>query len=496
MKNYNCSIRIHSRHHLELKSEYPLFKDSRKTSYQMDLYFFSPSQLGITEKRIGVRNFIDNIHIYTRFSTPVLSLKMLSDSQNSMNPLGRIRRMLEIPEQEQPGEKDSLLYELQVLANVYRSEVDNTVDLLGTEIQKQNRDKMCIKRIELFLSEMQSFLKEFRKLNALFISPRITDVQRTALAWADESISIISERALNRLFSHTLVMAECEDLLKAYEKITRKENEYRKSMNYQYLYREEDPHSGERMAYRESILKKWSQSAMYMTREESRTPGRIGHIVAGTAAGVAMIFAVLVTIFAGRIFIPNSTPWILLVVISYIFKDRIKEILREYFKRILPRFTSDQHSLLYDPSIEKKVGAARGYAGFKKAGDAPGNILQLRYLQPNPFQSILPEQDLIHYQRIIELNSRKLSENHSRLSSVTEIIRFNIADWLREMDDPKDVFYQLRDIQKVKIKGNRVYKIHLIMSLKNNNLPDFEELYHYCVILNKIGIIRIEDLTF
>ena len=494
MKEYNCSVRVHSRHHLELKSEYPLLQDAKKTDYKMDCYFFFPSQLGVTSKRIGVRNFISNIRIYTRFSTPALSLKMLIDRENDLSPLSRIRNFMDIPEIEQPRKKDILLYELQVLTNMYRSEVDNTIELMGQEIQKQLMESMCCKRINLFLKEVKAFLEEFRKLHALFISPRITDVQRTALAWADESISIITERAMNRLFSYTQNITSPEKLLKAYEKITREETEYRKSMNYQYLYMEEDSRSGERLAYRENVLKKWSQSAMYMNNEDSRAPHRIGHIIAGIAAGLAMIFAVLVTIFAGKVFSPNSMPWILLIVFSYIFKDRIKEVSRERMKRLLPRFTSDQLSLLFDPTMDKRVGVSRGYAGFGKAGQVPDKIRKMRFRTPNPFRPIFPEQDVIHYQRTIDLDSRKLRGNHSRINSVTEIIRIHIVDWLREMDDPKDIFYRLENMKKLKIKGNRVYKVHMIMSLKNDNLRETEELYHYCVVINKTGILRIENL--
>ena len=493
MKQFNCAVRAHSRHHLELKSEYPLERESRKTRYSMDLYFFFPSQLNIDEKRIGVKKFIDSIKIYTRFSTPKMSLKMLSDRENSLSPVSRIRSLIDTPETKIGRSKDKLLYELQVLTNIYRAELENTVDLTGMEIERQNRDKMCRKKIEVFLSEITTFLKEYRKLHALFISPRITDIQRTALAWSDEAISIITERSLNRLFSFASELDDPDPLLVEMEKIVKNETAYRRTMNYQYLYDDNNPHIGELLAYRENILKKWSQSAMYMTREESKNQTRIGHIIAGTAAGVAMLFAVFVTIFAGKVFIPNTTPWILAIIISYIFKDRIKEILRESFKKLMPRLTSDQLSILYDQSTDEKVGSARAYANFTGASQAPSEIIQLRNTNPNPFLSILPEQDLMHYQRLIELNSVKLDSNHSRLTSTTEIIRFNIADWLREMDDPKDVFYRLENMKKIKIKGNRVYKVHLIMSLKEENRPDSRELYHYCIMLNKAGIIRIEE---
>jgi hypothetical protein len=470
-------------------------RNAKRTDYEMNFYFFFPNQLNITEKRIGVERFINNIKIYTRFSTPGLSLKLLVDKECELSPLYRIRHFMEMAEIEQSRKDGLILYELQVLTNIYRAEVDNTVFLLASEIQKQTRDSMCSRKMGLFLDEMQTFLKDFRKLHALFINPRINDVQREALAWADESISIITERALNRLFTSTQEMESSETHLKAYEKITKSETEYRRSMGYQYLIIEDDSRSGERMAYRESMLKKWSQSAMYMTNEDSRTPHRVGHILAGVAAGIAMIFAVFMTIFAGKLFTPNSTPWILIIVMAYIFKDRIKEVLREILKNFLPQLTSDQRTILFEPSLKKRVGISRGTARFNKISEIPDNIREIRFHKPNPFHSILPEQDVILYKRHISLNSKKLITNHSRLNSVTEIIRLNIDDWLKEMDDPKDFFYKLENMKKIKIKGNRVYRIHLVMNLKNHDHPEIEELSHYCLVINKTGIIRLEDLN-
>ena len=230
MKEYNCSIRIHSRHHLEMKSEYPLLKDKKQTDYKMDFYFFFPNQLNVTGRRIGVKRFIENIKVYTRFSTPGLSLKMLVDKKNKLNPITRILNFMEIPEIKQPRREDILLHELQILANIYRVEVDNTVELINNEIRKRNMDSMCIRRIHVFLEEIQTFLRTFRQLHEAFINPRVSEVQRTALAWADESISITTERALNRLFTYSLPLENHEELLSSYEEITHAENVYRESM--------------------------------------------------------------------------------------------------------------------------------------------------------------------------------------------------------------------------------------------------------------------------
>ncbi len=492
MRQFNSFIRIHSKQKIEIKAEYPLTPDAVKSVYNIDCYLFYPSRLKVNKQSISRNHFIDNIQVYTRFSSPMISLESLVDPECDRSPLTRIYSRISNPDIVQTPENDRLIYELQTLCNIYRVETGHFVQLIKDELKKNIREDLFQIRIDQYFAQMSAFLEKFRSLHPLFMDTRITNQQREALRWADETISIITERNMNSLFSLCGRMESPENLKIKLEKITKKEAEYRKSMQYQYLFIEEDPQSGERLAYRESILKKWSQSAMYMSSEESGSLRQLGQVVAGIAAAVAMLFAVTVTILASRKFTPNSMPWILLIVLSYVFKDRIKESLRAIFNRKLPSFTSDQRTILQDPALKKKVGIAKGSLSFGKAGNAPESVLNLRYKTPNPFRSFIPEDDLMHYRRTVILNSKKLTESHSRLEGITEIVRFHIGDWLREMDDPKDIFYRLEKGKKIKIKGNRVYRMYLAVRMKEAGSANPEDIYLYRIVMNKSGILRIE----
>ena len=496
MNTYNCDVRPHSRHHLELKSEYPLLNatDRKKRKFEMDFYFFFPAQLQISGKRIGVKGVLGSLKTYTRFSTPALSLEKLIDPSCSLSPLIRIREMIGYSELEKPGKMDSLVYEIQMLVNMYRVEIKGVSDLLREEVRKHAAGGTGWTRMECFLEEIASFLEAFRSLHASFLNPHITDVHRKALRWADESLSIITQQGVVDLYPFCHRLGPENPFFGRIEKLAEKERAYRKEMDFKYLYEEDDPFSGERMAYRDSMLKKWSQAALYMNSEDSRTPRRVGHILAGAAAGVAMIFAVTISIFADRVFLKNSTSWALLIVISYIFKDRIKEILRDVFGRFLPQLTADQQIILNDPATGKRVGDSKGTLRFGKASEVSDHIFKERYRRPNPFRDILPEQNLLHFSRTITIRSRKLKANHTRLRGITEIIRFHIEDWLREMDDSKDLLYRIENGKRIKIKGKRVYHIHLIVSLREKERNDSDALYHYLIVLNKEGILRIEIL--
>ncbi|MBI9100717.1 MAG: hypothetical protein JEY91_19755 [Spirochaetaceae bacterium] len=346
------------------------------------------------------------------------------------------------------------------------------------------------------LRTIRAFLLRFRKLHTIFLDPHIHEDLRIALNWADESISIVTENGFIRLLDHCRLIPGFNEITLLLADFINEETDYRVSMDYKYQYNKMNPLCGETMAYRESILKKWSQSSMYMNNENSHTPRRISHMIAGIAAGLAMGFALFIAIYAESYFPRNSTWWILIIVVSYIFKDRIKEILRNSFGNMLPRLTSDQQSNLFDPALRNKVGKSSGTINFVNLLSVPDAVKELRYKRPNPFRKILPENDIIHYKRLIKFKSKALKKNHSRLEAITEIIRFQIEDWLKEMDDSQDFLYRLENNVKCRIPGGRVYRVHLIVGLLDINFEREERLFHYRIILNKSGIMRIEKVTF
>lgn len=485
-KEFKCSVRKHSKKQLEIKLTYPLSQKSKKTFYNVNLYFFFPSQLHINEKRIGIANFINNMQINDRFSSPLMPLERVLESENMRSPIIRIKNMINNDTMDKKELGTSITYELQTLCNLYKAEIKNFTRLIKTEIKKTQWEEIYKNRIREMLTTVDQFLTKFRELHITFLHSHIHEDQRVALNWADESISIISENNFINLLEQCKCSLNSQDLQNELKEFIKQEIKYRDSMNCKYRFDESDPLCGEAMAYRESILKKWYQSSMYLNNENSQAPKRIYHLIAGTAAGLAMALALFISIYAESYFPKNSTYMILILVLSYILKDRIKEMLKDSFGSMLPKWATDQQSNLYDPALESKIGKTSGTIKFGTSKTVPHNIYSIRYNKPNPFRKILPPNDTIHYKRVIKLNSKLLKKNHSRLESISEIIRFQVDDWLKEMDDSKGYLYHMVNGSKTKISGGRVYHIHLIVALER------DKNYHFKLILNKSGIVRIE----
>lgn len=475
-----CRVASHGKLQVEIKTQYPLGEGER-CRYRMALYFFFPSQLRMTSENHRLQSLLASIHSNTRFASPNISMAMLIDRECLASPLTRILGTLADPDE------DKLIYELRMLVNIFRSEIGSVVRLIRQMARISSSRMEALVRVERLLTEVERFIKDFRTLKEKFIDPRITDQCRTALGWADESIGMKMERELFRL--HDLYVEEGGEVFERICTLLEDEAAYQRTNASQPL----EERTGERRRYRESILKKWSQGALYMEREIAKTPRKIGHFLAGIAAAVAMAFALTATIFAERLFPGRSIPWALMIVVSYIFKDRIKEVFRSILEKLVPRWVYDRGNRLIDPSTDRSAGFCKETIRFPEHSKIPPDIHVARNRTPNPFHSILPLEDVLLLHRSVTVKSRSLKEKHTRLDALVEIMRIKVLPWLGEMDSPRSNMFELQGRKKIKLDGRRVYYVNLIVKLSCGKGERMTEYFVHRLVLDRNGIVRIEE---
>lgn len=488
MREYRSSVRAHGKSQLEIKNRYPLQKSRKPSFYTLQAWFYLPAQLGIREPRYGVDDFFNDVKSQTRFSISYISLKRLIDPDCTVSPLYRINSLLSRPSLSIDVEAPRILYELRTLATIYSTEMKATWRLLYRLSGEGARQALEEKALA-YIGEIRAFLKEFRKLHPRFIDPAISDKLRAGLRWTDEAISLSTDKILFLIRS----IFPDQEILQDIDSLMEQEKMYRKRTGYPAFLEEEDPREVERILYRQSILKKWSQTVLYMSREETKTRKSVGHIIAGTAAAIAMSFAVVATFFAETLFASYSVPWALVIVVSYILKDRLKEILRSILVKVMPRLISDRSERLIDQATQKGVGKTRSMVRFIRPFEAPDRVRNLRKSGSNPFRSILPEESVIHFRKDVSLDNRSLFKEHTRIEAITEIIRIKMDHFLEEMDASKKYLYTWLDGEAKAVKGKRVYHINLILSLSGKGRE--EKLFRYRLVVNHQGLQRIEDIA-
>ncbi len=264
-------------------------------------------------------------------------------------------------------------------------------------------------------------------------------------------------------------------------------------MHYPSVVCADTPIQNEVALYRGHMLKKWSESAMYMGRTPNRMASQVGQVLMGIAAGAAMAFAVTAAFLTDQLFATYSLPWALMIILAYIFKDRIKELLRAFFIRYVPHLVSDRMEDLIDPAIGRKVGVSRARVRFADARSVPADVLRIRNQTTNPFRHVLKPENVIHFQKEIHLNSPRLADAHARLESITEIIRMRLSSWFTMLDEPLESRDRIEGDEIITVECRRVYHVHLVLKLSEKGREDQASIYHYVIIITRDGIERIDS---
>ena len=490
---YHCRIRNHGRQQLELEVDYPLVPGQPRTSYLLEALLFTPASMNLTPSRTSPETFFNNLVTYTRYTVAPIPLALLLDPENDLSPLTRLQRKLDSTPILTAKDQEELVYEIKTLANIYAFQLRRRIALIVESCGRRDPPALVNETVGQWLTNIGLVLERFRGLHPRFLEPGVDEYLREAWRFTDELLSLVTEREQFHL--HRELSAAGYDTAAAavLAQLPRQER-YRREMHYPSVIDPDTPELNEETLYRSHMLKKWSESAMYMGRTPNRTANQVGQVLMGIAAGAAMAFAVTAAFLTDRLFATYSLPWALMIVLAYIFKDRLKEFFRAFFLRTMPHLVSDRMEDLIDPAIGRKVGVSRARVRFYDARRVAPELLRIRNRTINPFRHVLKPENVIHFQKEIHLRSSLLADAHARLESITEIISLRMSSWFTMLDDPDEIRDQLVDGRVVPVTCRRVYHVHLVLSLAERGKEAEASVYHYVVVVTRDGIDRIEPV--
>lgn len=486
-----CSLGSRGASQLELKVTYP-FRNRRKSRFQAELYFQIPRQISISMDERGRRDLLDDTRSQTRFNVANMPLSWLTDTTGSDSPIGRIYREMDKLQETGRINESRVIYELRTFGNLFTVQLKSLVKLLQNALRNSPDRADGLAAGRETVRDAKNALKQFRELGKLFLDPSISENVRSAHALVDE---YTGDQAVRYLLGLTTLISREPSLQKFSEQLEKfllKELAYQTERGYSAIRADnispEDLKALEKLITRESRLKKWVQKVLYLDVAESGVPRRIGHILAGIAAATAMSVAVIAAFYANRMFASYSLPWALLIVGSYIVKDRIKETLRAALVHFFPMAVTDRTRLLHDPATDKSVGRARLSIREVDIKDVPARSIRL--------EDTLTLQETVDYHALefvtaVRLNGSLLLKNHRRVNGIVDIMRIRIDQWLRDLDAPAKSMRLFRENQTVAVTGPRTYQILVSVHLKTDR-DRSSIVKHWTVTLDRNGIRRVE----
>ncbi len=478
------NIEIHDRYQFEIKLAYKLNKEKKYNYYNVETYLFFPVNLGINKRTYKREQFYTDIHSYIRLKTPEIALRSITQGEDS--PFVKLKRVTErLEKRSDTGEISAWEYHMKMFLSIFRKAVRDHA--LFTVTREQQTDIRHL--IEEYIRWVREAAKKYRELRKVINIPTVSSNIFSIYLMGDEFISLSIEE-----FTFTL-LEELGERRKDYEKelcsLIKEEITYRKEQGFPSV--PEISSDNETYLFRKGVLKKFASSVLFLDTHYEREGKLAEQIFYSIAAGLAMVFATLVAFFTQKRYGKYTFPLFIALVVSYMFKDRIKELTRLYFAKKLRKYFFDHKTEIFVPG-GKRIGICRERVGFVNEKNIDPEILKIR--DRDSFTNIendLLGEEVIFYRKFIKLYPKNIKNAYEEyeISGIDDIMRFNISSFLRRMDDPQKPVYVLTKDGYKKIWGERVYHINMVIKFVAENDTRFKR---FRIVLTREGLKRIEEV--
>ena len=497
------AIKHHDQYQIEIKLDYELFA-ARQTRYDIDTYIFLPQNLGISAETYTKNAFYRDIQNYLRLKTPALNLRELTDSDRS--PLHHIESIVASVDWmvDEPSQ-DRLVTQFKLLSAILKSATrDNfllieqrVAELDATEHGKAHH--IIHNLVEEFLAATEQLTTRFRALFSHFNLPNVPEAVFVAYTFTDESLSILIEENAVEMFQVVDAYLKKSNRSEYKQLLSRRvadETSYRKSRGYPSILaigEENDTY-----LYRASVLKSYASSVLFLDVDVQPDGQQWEHIFYALAAGVAMVFATLITFFFQFYFGTFTLPFFVALVVGYMFKDRIKEFGRIIFAKRLEERLHDRRVTIRTRDGKHRLGQMREKMRFIRESDLPASALRERNRDRiSDLSNDGRGENIIHYMREVTLNTDafgSLFPDFPQITGINNILRLDVRHFLTKMAEPVQLRNILRDGELVELACHKVYHMHVISRYKSSQPRTGKVRTHQRLVLNQKGIKQIDEL--
>ena len=175
----------------------------------------------------------------------------------------------------------------------------------------------------------------------------------------------------------------------------------------------------EYFAYRQSLLKKAVQQALYVDTRRLQHDTFVRNTTGAVAAGLAATWALVAQLPSqlGNLDPTWQTLLFALPVLAYVAKDRIKEGTREWLMRRVRGYDNDVAIVagsLADAGLGHLAGRVRERSTFLPLADVPRDVLALRVARRTVRTADAGGESVLHYRRTVEIEAAKARRRRPR----------------------------------------------------------------------------------
>ena len=474
--------KIHDSNTLEFKVGFLPNDGKNHEDFYMNTWIFIPERLDVNRYTYSKETFYCDTISYLRLITPRYELRELTNPLSL--PFTRMKSACECPV------NDNKEFENEV--KMYASIVKSSVRDACLKIEQQSYREAQISLACDMVEEARAVTTMYRSLRSTLLAREGSNEVATFYDFGDEFISNIVEKHLGRIVKLLSPLKSSDKERALHLMLTQVlvgEHNYRKEHNYINVEPDSDD-DNRQFVYRASQLKKYIESNLYLPTHKRRNTAFLEQVAFSVAAGISMVFATVVSFAFQQTYGNFTMPFFIALVISYMFKDRIKELIRGYFAHGLG-------SRFYDYLIrirveQQNIGKVKEGFDFVSPQDVSRHVNEKRARKNPLVVNRGVDEQVIQYRKYVHLRRKAVDKlSVYPINGINNIVRFNLAGFMRKMDNAHVALYVNNgDAHNLFINGNKAYYINFVIQCKYEGISEYKR---YRVCLSSDGIINIEE---
>ena len=491
-------VKIHDKFSVEIKLGFQA-RLEKVNEFSVRTWLFLPNSLDITRHNYDKSDFYRDLKSNIRLITPVYALQELSDADSE--PGRFLSEAIKNLKKNIRNARSNYEYHIRMYVTIVRSALREEIAFI---LQNQDKDKNGELKnqsannrslIDNYINSTRQAALNYRKLGEQLFQDGIDKALEEYFYFGDEYLSNVIEQHTFKLIqgiqgkSTSAINPDNAPYAGQLMELILKEIEYRKSKGM--LIVEKDSKMRNRdLVFRLSMLKKYAENELFLDIKRQREGVLVEQIWLSIAAGISMVFATAIAFSFQRQFGNLTMPFFVALVISYMLKDRIKELARYLLAHRWGRRFFD---IKTEVSLnEHRIGWSKEGMDFLSEKKVPQEVMRMRQRS-----SILEAENrnnseqIILYRKLVRLRRDILDKvSPYPLAGMNDIIRFNVSNYVQKMDNPEvPLFIPGEDGTPDIIKGEKMYYLNLIMRLRHAEGVKYKR---YRIVMNRKGIVEVE----
>ena len=479
--------KIHDKFTLEFKVGFNT-EQAKKTmkycDFVMNTWIFVPNSLDINAAKYSKDDFYRDLKSGVRLITPSYSLHELANDDELLPSKSLITNFNDL--HIAPDDTQDLIHTIRMYCAISKSAFRDECLAISQLPDATDWITACLR----FLEDGSKILNRFRSLINQLNDQNATDRTRQVFSYGDEFLSNVLEKYAYRLRDAIRVNhpEEYRQLEARFKEVLFEERAYRERQGYLCV-KVDEPKGNEDFVFRASLLKKFTESDLYLNATKRKNTFLVEQILYSLAAGAAMVVATLSSFFFQQRYGNFTLPFLIALVISYMFKDRLKDWLRMFFAKRVSNKVFDTRT---DFRVkEKYIGWSKDSVDFIDSDKILPEVIKLRSRNPLFAEVSGKDEKVLLYRKKVQLWPGELAKaSPYPLRGINDILRYNITEYTRKMDNPSFPLSGTWEEEGYKpIAGKKVYHITFIIQCVYEGNTEYKRVVVRC---DRDGIVNVK----